>query len=94
MTAREVWIERTFSRQFDQIQRDSSLYGEIIQRLDDLGERPGIRTPERAEKVRKKLWPKNYVRKYGIRVLYRIELPDGWRMLYTIKDSIGAVLVL
>lgn len=37
----------------------------------------GIRIP-------KKLIPKEYVQKYGINNLWKYDLPDGWRLLYSI----------
>jgi len=34
--------------------------------------------------IPKKLIPKEYVQKYGIRNLWKYDLPDGWRLLYSI----------
>jgi len=36
------------------------------------------------KKVPKKLWPKEYVRKYGITNLWKLNLDCYWRMTYTI----------
>lgn len=35
-------------------------------------------------KIEKKLWPKKYVRKYGINNLFRYRLSSGYRMIYTV----------
>ena len=37
--------------------------------------------------VAKKVIPKEYIEKYGITNLFRVELPDFWRMLYTLTDG-------
>lgn len=37
--------------------------------------------------VPKKLIPKEYVEKYGITNLFRVELPNYWRMLYSLTDG-------
>jgi len=34
--------------------------------------------------VRRNLIPRDLKRRFGIENLWRVELPDGWRMLYTI----------
>jgi hypothetical protein len=36
------------------------------------------------EKIEKKLWPKQYVKKYGISNLFRYRIADAHRILYTI----------
>jgi len=37
--------------------------------------------------VAKKLIPSEYKLKYGVTNLFRVELPNFWRMLYTLTDS-------
>jgi hypothetical protein len=37
--------------------------------------------------ISKKLIPKEYVKKYDITNLFRVELPSYWRMLYTLTDN-------
>ncbi len=37
--------------------------------------------------IAKKLIPKEYVLKYNISNLFRVELPQYWRMLYTLKEA-------
>ncbi len=34
-------------------------------------------------KLPQDLWPDEYIRKHGITVLYKHDLPRGWRLLYT-----------
>lgn len=37
--------------------------------------------------INKKLIPKEYKEKYGLTNLFRVELPNYWRMLYTLKTE-------
>ncbi|MFH0752241.1 MAG: hypothetical protein V1914_01455 [archaeon] len=41
--------------------------------------------PDYGDKIPQKLIPQKYKIKYGITNLFRVELPNFWRMLYTIK---------
>jgi len=42
--------------------------------------------PMLGDKIQKKLWPKKYVQ-HGISNLFRLELSDGWRLLYTVTHQ-------
>ena len=57
------------------------LYELLDKAIDKLKENPecGVRIP-------KKLWPKEYVRKYRINNLWKYNLPNGWRFTYTIAN--------
>ncbi|MCX6777655.1 MAG: hypothetical protein NT157_02110 [Candidatus Micrarchaeota archaeon] len=61
---------------------DMRLYGIINRALDDLKADPfvGIKIP-------KGLWPKEYVRRYGVDNLWKYDMPDGWRLIYTVKAT-------
>lgn len=37
--------------------------------------------------IAKKLIPEEYVKKYGITNLFRVELPNFWRMLYSVEEG-------
>ena len=37
--------------------------------------------------IAKKLIPKEYIEKYGITNLFRVELPNFWRMLYSVEEG-------
>ncbi len=46
-------------------------------------------------KLPRRLWPKEYVKKYGINNLRKYDLPNGWRLIYTIVgDEIEIISVL
>ncbi len=61
---------------------DKRLYGFIERAIVDLKKdyTSGIKIP-------KKLWPKIYVQKYKIDNLWKYDLPNGWRLIYTIKAN-------
>lgn len=43
--------------------------------------------PHYGDPIAKKLIPKIYVSKYGVTNLFRVELPNYWRMLYTLTNN-------
>ena len=43
--------------------------------------------PHYGDPIAKSLIPKEYVDKYEISNLFRTELPNYWRMLYTLRDG-------
>ncbi|MEK6979454.1 MAG: hypothetical protein AABW86_04490 [Candidatus Micrarchaeota archaeon] len=45
-------------------------------------------------KIPKTLWPKEYVRKYSIDNLWKYDLPDGWRLVYTIRANQVTILTV
>lgn len=46
-------------------------------------------------KIPKKLWPGEYVKKYSIDNLWKYDLPNAWRLIYTIsKDEIRILAIV
>ncbi|MBR9698834.1 hypothetical protein GOV09_00050 [Candidatus Woesearchaeota archaeon] len=43
--------------------------------------------PHYGNPISKRLIPKNYKEQYGITNLFRVELPNFWRMLYSLVDG-------
>lgn len=43
--------------------------------------------PHYGDPIVKKLIPKKYVKKYDTKNLFRIELPNFWRMLYLLEEG-------
>ncbi len=69
---------------------ERKLHDLIDRAFDDLKEDPftGIKIP-------KKLWPREYVQKYGINNLWKYDLPNGWRLIYTVRgDSVQIVSII
>ena len=44
--------------------------------------------------ISKNLIPKQYIEKYGISNLFRVELPNFWRMLYTLTNSESEIEII
>jgi hypothetical protein len=58
------------------------LYDFIDRAKDDLKKNPmcGFKIP-------KHLWPKEYIKKFEITNLWKYDLPNGWRLIYTIQTN-------
>ncbi len=54
----------------------------INQKIELIKQNPHFGNP-----ISKRLIPKEYIEKYGIGNLFRIELPNFWRMLYTLTEG-------
>jgi Txe/YoeB family toxin of Txe-Axe toxin-antitoxin module len=65
------------------------LYDFLNRAFDDLKHNPfcGVKIP-------KKLWPKAYVDKYQIDNLWKYDLPNAWRLIYTIKAENVTILAV
>ena len=44
--------------------------------------------------IAKNLIPQEYKEKYDISNLFRVELPDFWRMLYTVSESTSQIEII
>jgi len=44
--------------------------------------------------VAKNKIPKEYIQKYGVTNLFRVELPGFWRMLYTLTDDESEIEII
>ena len=43
--------------------------------------------PHYGNPVSKKLTPKEFIKKYNVKNLFRVELPNFWRMFYTLTEG-------
>jgi|SRR3989344_2099465 len=69
---------------------DKKLFDFINKAIDNLKQNPlsGIRIPN-------KLIPQEYIKKYEVNNLWKYNLPDYWRLVYTILgDSVKIVSVI
>jgi len=62
--------------------QDKQLYSFIERAIKDLKKNPSC-----GIKIQKKLWPKIYIQVYKITNLWKYDLPNGWRLVYTIKTD-------
>ena len=69
---------------------DKRLYEFIQRAIDDLK-----KNPNSGLKIPKDLWPKFYIQHYDITNLWKYDLPNGWRLVYTIEtDEIKIVNII
>jgi len=75
------FISQKLKSQFEAL-KDKQLYKFIDHAIDDLKQNPSCGT-----KIQKRLWPKEYKNKYGITNLWKYDLPNAWRIIYTIETD-------
>jgi hypothetical protein len=61
---------------------DKQLYGFLQRAIDDLKKNPFI-----GKNIPKNLIPKEYIKKFGIDNLRKYDLPNAWRLVYTLKGN-------
>lgn len=89
-----AFISQKLKAEFDSLKNgkfeDKQLYAYISRAQDDLKKNPycGI-------KIQRDLWPKEYSQKYGVTNLWKYDLPNAWRLIYTIEaDEIKVVNII
>lgn len=75
-------LETSYQKLKDGKFEDKELHSFITRAINDLKKNPlaGVSIPKR-------LHPKEYVKKYGINNLYKYNLPNAWRLIYTILGN-------
>ncbi|MFH1249309.1 MAG: hypothetical protein V1660_04110 [archaeon] len=74
-----VFANSKLEKEFDKLSNNDEIKKFIVRAVKDIQENAfcGVQIPKR-------IIPKEYVRKYGINNLWKYDLPDGWRLLYSI----------
>ena len=87
-----VFVSETLEKSFESLPENEILKKHIRRAIEEIKENAfvGIRIPKR-------LFPGEYVVKYNVTNLWKYDLPNGWRLIYTIApenevDLISAVL--
>lgn len=81
-----VFINEKLNENFEKIKKgkfeEKRLVKLIERAIVDLKEYPfcGIRVP-------RELTPKKYLEEYGIKNIWKYNLPNGWRLIYTISAN-------
>lgn len=77
-----VFISDELERNFNELKDEDPIKKGMVRAIKDLKENAfcGIQIPKR-------LFPREYVQKYGINNLWKYDLPNGWRLLYTITPK-------
>ena len=86
------FISNELEKSFNSLSDSDPVKKGIIRAIKDLRENAfsGIQIPKR-------LFPQEYIKKYHIKNLWKYDLPNGWRLIYTIApenevDLISAIL--
>lgn len=79
-----AFISQKVKLEFEKLEEgkfeDKQLHTFIQRAIQDLKNNPACGT-----KVPKNLWPGEYVQKYKITNLWKYDLPNAWRLMYTIE---------
>ena len=83
----EIKLDKEFETLKEGKFQDKQLYNFIDRAMKDMKNNPicGIKIPKR-------LWPKKYIEEYDINNLWKYDLPNGWRLIYTIKEDEEKIL--
>lgn len=89
-----AFISKNLKEEFDSLKEgkfeDKQLYNFIDNAINDLK-----KNPDCGIKISKKLWPKEYIQKYEITNLWKYNLPNAWRLVYTIEaDEVRIVSII
>lgn len=94
----EIQLSQEFSNEFMKLQKRAEKgqgEAEHLLKLIEKGIAKLVENYEAGQKIRKKLWPKYYIEKYGVNNLWRLRLDDYWRMIYTlIGEQVRIVAVI
>ena len=81
-----AFISKKLKAEFESLKEgeyeERKLYKFIDRAIDDIKKNPTCGT-----KIPKKLWPKIYIKNYNITNLWKYNLPDVWRLIYTIESD-------
>ncbi|HHQ44713.1 MAG TPA: hypothetical protein ENN13_01075 [Candidatus Altiarchaeales archaeon] len=75
-------IQKAFQQLEDAKGDERRLFDLLVRAFEDIEENAfcGIQIP-------KKQIPKEYLKKYGVRNLWKYDLPNAWRLIYSIESS-------
>jgi hypothetical protein len=83
-------LKASFDKLCDSKSEEKQLYDWLNRAFDDISQNAfcGIQIP-------KKLIPKEYLTKYGIDNLWKYNLPNAWRLMYSVaRDEIIVVAIV
>lgn len=74
-----VFANEKIQKEFDSLSEDNEIKKYMRRAIEDIKQNAfcGIQIPKR-------LFPKEYVQRYNIKNLWKYDMPDGWRLVYTI----------
>ncbi len=86
-----AFVSEILEKTFESLKDNEILKKHIKRAIEELKENAfaGIRIPKR-------LFPREYIVKYNVTNLWKYDLPDGWRLVYTIisPDKVEIISVI
>jgi len=81
-----AFISEKTKKEFEELEKgkfeDKKLYEFILRAIDDLKKDSMC-----GKKIPRNLWPADYIKKYSITNLWKYNLPNAWRLVYTIETD-------
>ena len=75
-----VFAENKIEKEFVGLSEGDEIKKYIRRAIDDIKQNAFCGIP-----IPKRLFPKEYIQKYQVNNLWKYDLPDAWRLIYTIK---------
>lgn len=82
-------VERSFLRLRNGTFEERRIFEWIQFGLDDLSKDPGC-----GIHIPRSVWPSKYVSDYHVNNLWKLDLPKGWRLIYSIRSTEVEVLAI
>ncbi|MFA7707897.1 MAG: hypothetical protein WCX73_03025 [Candidatus Pacearchaeota archaeon] len=81
-----AFISENTKKEFENLEKgkfeDKRLYNFILRAIEDLK-----KDPQSGKKIPKDRWPAEYIKRYNIMNLWKYDLPNAWRLIYTIETD-------
>ena len=74
-----VFVDDKIEKQFNELSPDNEIKKWIRRAIEDIKQNAFCAIP-----VPKRIIPQEYIQKYGVTNLWKYDLPDGWRLVYSI----------
>ncbi len=74
-----VFANDKIEKDFNDLEENNEIKKFIRRAIEDIKQNAFCGIP-----IPKKIIPKEYVQKYSVKNLWKYDLPDGWRLVYTI----------
>lgn len=85
-TIRVAFITQKIKQAYASLEKgrfeDAQLFRHIARAIVDMKTNPCVGT-----KIPRAVWPRVYVKEYGITNLWKYDLPNAWRLIYTIEQD-------
>ena len=92
----EIYQSQEFSVEYENLKRrkaEGQGEAEYLFKIIGKGIEKLKQNHEAGQKIPRQMWPKYYVQKYGVNNLWRLQLDDFWRMIYTLTKEEKVELV-